>query len=98
MNEFDFFTESFSSRNGKLLICGDFNYWVHDPAHKPYSPKFMELLTINNFENHVLTPTHASGHTLDLVLSPCESDVDDLKTLPISSNISDRRCLTLLWY
>ena len=49
----------------------------------------MELLNIDNFENHVFGPTHASGHTIDLVLSPSDSGVDDLNVLPISSNISD---------
>ena len=34
-------------------------------------------------------PTHASGHTLYLVMSPGDSDIDDLKGLPISSDISD---------
>ena len=44
-----------------------------------------------NFENHAFRPTHASGHTLDLVLSPSDSGVDDLSlsVIPISSNISD---------
>ena len=44
LDEFDSFIEAFLSRNGKLLFCGDFNYWVDDPAHKPYSSEFMELL------------------------------------------------------
>ena len=61
----------------------------NDPAHKPYSSKFMEFLNINNSENHVLTPKHASGHTLDLALSPGDSNVDNSKVLPNSSNISD---------
>ena len=43
MDEFDF-VESLSSMNGKLLICGDYDYWVHDPAHKPCCFEFMELL------------------------------------------------------
>ena len=38
--------------------------------------------------NHVLTH-HASGHTLDLVLSPGDLDVDNFKVLPINSNIFD---------
>ena len=66
MEEFDSFIESFLSINGKPLICGDFKYWVDDLAHKPYSSEFMELLNVNNFENHVLRPRHASGHTPDL--------------------------------
>ena len=49
----------------------------------------MELLNINNFENHVFRSTHDPGHTLDLALSSSDSGVDDLNVLPISSNTSD---------
>ena len=48
----------------------------------------MELFNSNNFENPVLRPSHASGRTLDLVLSPGGSGVDNLNVPPISSNIS----------
>ena len=90
MDEFDSFIELFSSKNGRLLMCGDFNYWIDDPARKPYSSEFVELLDSNNFVNHVQIPTHASGHTLDLVLSPSGSrDVADLDVVPIDSSISD---------
>lgn len=90
MEEFGFFLESFSTKEGKLLICGDFNYWVDDPSRKPYSSEFVRLLDINNLVNHVLSPTHVSGHTLDLVLSMADSsDVVDLEVLPVELNISD---------
>ena len=89
MEEFVSFFESFWSRNRKLPICGDFNYWVDNPSQKPYSPEFMELLNINNFENHLVRPIHATGRTLDLVLLPVDSHVDDFKVLPVSSIISD---------
>ena len=39
------------------MICGDFNYWVDNPAHKPYFSEFMELLNVNDFENHELAPS-----------------------------------------
>ena len=78
-----------------VLICGYFNYLVDDPAHKPYSSEFMELLNINDFENHALRPTYASGRAIDLVLLLGDSDVDDLKVLPISSNISDHNMVFL---
>ena len=55
----------------------DFNYWTDDPARKPYSFEFLELLNINNFINHVLISTHVSDHALDLVLSPGDSDADN---------------------
>ena len=62
---------------------------MDDPVHKPYSSEFMEFLNINNFENHVFRLTCAYGHTLDLVLSPGDSNVDNLKVLSISSDMSD---------
>ena len=74
-------------KNAKLPIFGDLNSWDDYPAHKPYSFEFMELLNINNFENGVLRPTHASGHTLDWVLLPVDSGVHDLNVLFISSSI-----------
>ena len=52
--------------------------------------EFIRLLDVNNFVNHVLAPTHVSGHTLDLVLSVTDStDVEDLEILPVESSISD---------
>ena len=75
------------------MICGNFNYWVDDPEHKPYSSEFMELLNItdNNSDNHVLRPTHASSHTLCLVLAPGDYDVDNFEVLPIIYVI-------MIWY
>ena len=49
----------------------------------------MQPVNFNNFENHVLRLTHASGHTLGLVLLPSDSGVDDLNVLPFNSSISD---------
>jgi len=90
MEEFSSFIEYFSSKNGKLLICGNFNYWVDDPLSKPYSAEFVELIDLNNYSNHVSGPTHASGHTLDLVLSPSDSGlVENVDVVPMDPNISD---------
>ena len=88
--EFGTFLESFSIKQGRLLICGDFNYWLDDPSAKPYSPEFLELIEQNNFCNLVNSPTHISGHTLDLVISPADSEyVSDLELIPIDACISD---------
>lgn len=88
--EFATFLENFSLKQGKLLICGDFNYWLDNPSAKPYSPEFLELIDQNNFCNLVDSPTHISGHTLDLVMSPVDSEyVGDLEVIPIDPCISD---------
>ena len=94
MNEFGMFLEDVS-RHEKLLLCGDFNYWLDTRASKPYTEEFLGLLNANNIKNFVMMPTHVSGHTLDLVLAPTESDfVGGIEISPIDSDISDHALLT----
>ena len=95
MEEFSMTLESMLSKRGKSLICGDFNYWVDNPISKPYTQEFMSLLYVNNMVNHVSGPTHVSGHTLDLVLTPADTDlVDRLEVFPIDHSVSDHALLT----
>ena len=95
MEEFGLFLEYINGKHGKHVICGDFNYWVESPSLKPYSAEFCELIDLNNFTNHVLCPTHISGHTLDLVLSPLDSDfVRGVDVVPVASIISDHDLVT----
>ena len=95
IEEFGQFLETFSVCREKLVICGDFNYWVDNPTLKPYSDEFLRLLDINNIANHVSVPTHISGHTLDLILTPEGSDlVDHVDVSPIDNNISDHALIT----
>ena len=94
MEEFGSVLDGLLAVSGRTLICGDFNYWVDDPSSKPYSTEFLELLEVNNLNNHVSSPTHLLGHTLDLILSPAETSyVKDVVSLPIDSNISDHALL-----
>ena len=95
VEEFGSFLEVFSSKDGRLLICGDFNYWVDYPQNKPYSSEFLELIDINGFFNHVTGPTHISGHTLDLILSPADSSfLTGLTIEPVDPVISDHDLVT----
>ena len=95
MEEFSSFFDGLLSVGGKILICGDFNYWVDQPASKPYSTEFLELLEVNNLKNHVLFPTHLLGHTLDLVLSRVDADyVKDVEVMPVDNSISDHALVT----
>ena len=90
MEEFGSFLDSLLEVGGKILICGDFNYWIDDPLSKPFSAEFVELLNLGNFDNFVSFPTHLSGHTLDLILAPSGCDyVKQVEPLPIDSNLSD---------
>ena len=75
LEEFGSFVEHFSSKNGKLLIVGNFNYWTDDSPSKPLSTEFVELADLNDFLIHKTSPTHILGHTLDLVLTANVSNI-----------------------
>ena len=79
----------------KLVICGDFNYWLDNPSLKPYTNEFMSLLDINNMSNYVQVPMHISGHILDLVLTPVDVDfVNWVEVSPIDHKIFDHALIT----
>ena len=95
MEEFGQFLEIFSVCREKLVICGDFNYWLDNPSLKPYTNEFMSLLDINNTSNYVQVPTHISGHILYLVLTPVGVDLtNQVKVSPIDHKISDHALIT----
>ena len=48
-----------------LLITGDINIHVDDPD----AIKFLDLLDSLGLVQHVKTPTHRCGHTLDLMIA-----------------------------
>ena len=79
----------------KLVICGDFNYWLDNPSLKPYTNEFMSLLDINNISNYIQVATHISGHILDLVLTPVGIDlVNWVEVSPIDHRISNHALIT----
>lgn len=95
MSEFGDYLEWFLNFTGSAILCGDFNYWIDDLASKPYSQEFHELLSVNNCINHICGPTHISGHTLDLVITPkMVLSPTNFCTHPIDPNISDHALLT----
>lgn len=66
-----------------IILAGDFNIWF-DKKFKDkykykykYKIKFLSILNNNSLKQHVNSPTHKQGHTLDLVISR-NGDVSDL--------------------
>ena len=49
-----------------MVYLADFNVWVDD-QNNIYGRKILEILDCFCLENLVDTPTHESGHTLDLI-------------------------------
>ena len=95
LDEFDTYLESVLSRHEKVIVCGDFNYWLDDPPSKAYTQEFLSLLSANNLKNHVQGPTHISGHTLDLILTPVGTElVRSVVVSPIDRHVSDHALLS----
>ena len=67
----DDFGESFESvlvSHSKLIICGDLNIHV-DNCSLPDRQMFKTLIHSTGLQQHVTTPTHNSGHILNIVLT-----------------------------
>ena len=68
LNELSTLLEVLCISHQKLLITGDFNIHVEYPSNVD-ARRFTSLLDAANLCNHVKSPTHKSGHTLDLVVT-----------------------------
>ena len=69
------------------MITGDMNIHVDDP-NDPDAIEFLDLLDTYGLTQHVNTPTHRLGHTLDLIITRVSDAL--AKSTPISdSHLSD---------
>ena len=73
--EFSTFMETTVLCPEVLLVTGDFNFHLDDDSDAD-AKKFMELLDTFGLQQHVITPTHMSGHLLDLVISRTSNDIN----------------------
>ena len=74
MDEFATLLDSLTLAPGRLLLAGDFNFHVNVASSKEAS-NFLKLLDSQNLHQHVLTPTHIRGHTLDLLITRSEDNL-----------------------
>ena len=76
----------------RFLIVGDMNIHVNVPDDAD-AIKFLDLLNCMGLTQHVTTPTHRSGHTLDLIIT---RDLDSfVQTSPISDSFLSDHCTVL---
>ena len=61
-----------SSISSKFIICGDIN--VHLDVECGDRSRFNDILQCCSLIQGVSGPTHILGHTLDILISPCDSD------------------------
>ena len=69
LEEFSTYLSSIVTSPGHLVVLGDFNIRVDDPADR-YAHQFLSAMSALGIKQHLTKPTHRSGHTLDLLLTP----------------------------
>ncbi|CAJ1081981.1 LOW QUALITY PROTEIN: uncharacterized protein LOC116399339 [Xyrichtys novacula] len=68
LSDFSEFVTHLNTISSSVLLLGDFNFHIDNPTCKQASD-FLDLLDTLNLTQHVHSPTHSHGHTLDLVCS-----------------------------
>ena len=85
--EFSDYLGSIILSSEPLLITGDFKIHVN-VVGDPHRLKLLDLLETMGLQQHVITPTHESGNTLDLIITRRFDDL--VRETPISDyHISD---------
>lgn len=79
--EFSDYLESIILSSEPLLVTGDFSIHV-DVVGDRDRVKFLELFKTMGLQQHVIRPTHESGHTLDLIITWQRENL--VKTTPVS--------------
>lgn len=94
LEDFSEFLDAFTEL-GNFVICGDFNYWLDNPAGKPYTKNFIDIIKSHNCTNSVTKPTHSAGHILDLLIHDKDNTTtSDVVVHPINSSFSDHSLIT----
>ena len=57
-----------SEPSASLMIAGDLNFHMEN-SNNALTRQFIEILETFDLKQHVLSATHASGHTLDLLIT-----------------------------
>ena len=72
--EFSSLIETVTVTPGYLLLCGAFNFHM-ESACDSTAAAFRNLLQSAGLRQHVIGPTHLSGHTLNLIIDQHENQI-----------------------
>ena len=78
-----------SSTGSSFIICGDIN--VHLDIECGDRSRFNDILQCCGLVQSVNGPTHLLGHTLDVLISPCDSDF--VRNVSVGDFISDHAAI-----
>ena len=73
-SDFGSLLDGYALSKNKLIICGDFNTHIDNTSDKA-TIKFSSILSDFGLVQHTKTPTHLSGHTLDLVITRADDEL-----------------------
>ena len=71
--EFTEFLEMYAVLHDAFIIAGDINIHVETG-----STKFKELIYLFNLKQHVIGPTHILGHTIDIVITRNDLNIENI--------------------
>lgn len=71
----DYISDLMTRSSGHLIVLGDFNIHVDD-NNDVTARDFISTISSLGMMQHITGPTHRSGHTLDLVLTPLVGPLD----------------------
>ena len=89
LDEFSTLLEEISVVTQDIVIFGDFN--IHIDMNNSTSSKFNDIITAFDLVQHVMEPTHESGHILDLVISKPNDFVSGVE---IGEYFADHKAIT----
>ena len=75
IQDFESYLNTLVLADEMLCITGDFNLHIDDPTDT-YGCQFNDLLSSFGLINHITFPTHQSGHTLDLVITQNNQEIE----------------------
>ena len=90
-DEFTQFLAHYQTYQNDVILAGDFNFHVNKPNDRRAS-LFMNILDMFDLIQHVNSPTHKEGNTLDLVITRQNSIITDCF---VGDLISDHNCVLL---
>lgn len=76
ISDFSSLLEDIASSPSDLVIMGDFNIHLDSPDEH-YSSTFSSTLEAFDLKQHISSPTHASGHILDLLITRDKTPIID---------------------
>ena len=75
IHDFESYLDTLVLVDEMLCITGDFNLHIDDPTDT-YGCQFNDLLSSYGLVNHITFPTHQAGHTLDLVITQNNQEME----------------------